>query len=179
MSKLRVNEISHKTGTGNIVIPTGNTLSQEGLVVQSIQKIFNEVTSTTLSQTYVTATNGDLTITTKLPNSKIYVIISGQGYIDAGAGNNLGLQRTISSTTTRLLGVDGAGGDTWMGASNANDTGTSWNINRTFLDSPGVPAGTAIQYRILFGRWSTSSTLYINYANHTGGSSITLMEIAQ
>jgi hypothetical protein len=61
-------------------------------------------------------------------------LISGQGYIDAGGGCNLGLQRTLGEVTTRLLGVDGAAGDSWMGAANAMNTATSWNINRTFLE---------------------------------------------
>lgn len=178
MSTLRVNEITHQGGTGSIVIPTGNTLSQDGLVVQTVQKIFNDVTSTAAAQTYVTATNADLSIVTKLANSRIYVLISGQGYIDAGGGCNLGIQRTLGGVTTRLLGVDGAAGDAWMGAANANDTATSWNINRTFFDTPAVAAGTTIEYRILLGRWS-AGTVYLNYAAYTGGSSITLLEIAQ
>jgi hypothetical protein len=178
MSTLRVNAITNMAGTGGIVIPAGNTLKQEGLVVQTVQKVFNDSTSTATAQTYVTATNADLNIVTKLANSRIYVLISGQGYIDAGGGCNLGLQRTLGEVTTRLLGVDGAAGDTWMGAANAMNTATSWNINRTFFDTPAVAAGTTIQYRILLGRWS-AGTVFLNYPAYTGGSSITLMEIAQ
>jgi hypothetical protein len=63
-----------------------------------------------------------------------------------------------------------------MGA--ANGPTTSWNINRTFFDTPAVAAGTTIQYRILLGRW-TAGTAYLNYPGYTGSSSITLMEIAQ
>jgi len=176
MSSLKVNEITNIAGSGSIIIPAGNTLKQDGLVVQIVQKAFSDVTSTATAQTYVTATNADLNIVTKLANSRIYVLISGQGYIDAGGGCNLGLQRTLAGVTTRLLGVDGAAGDTWMGA--ANGPTTSWNINRTFFDTPAVAAGTTIQYRILLGRW-TAGTAYLNYPGYTGSSSITLMEIAQ
>lgn len=178
MSTLRVNEITNETGTGSIIIPIGNTLKQEGLVVQVLQKQFFDSTSCAVSQTYITVTGSNLNITTKLDNSKILVMVSAQGYIDSGSGTNIGANRIINSTTTRLIGVDGASGDTWQGAANGGGTATSWNIKRELLDSPSMPAGTTIQYNMLLGRWSSAGTTYVNYPGYTGGSTITLMEIA-
>jgi len=178
-SKLRVNEITSQSGAGSIVIPAGNSLQQEGLPVQVVQKIIRQGTATTASQTYVSVNNGDLSITTKLNNSKILVLLNANGYADAGSGGNIGLQRVIGGVTTRLLGVDGSAGDSWSGGGYGT---TSFAPNRAFLDSPNVLAGTTIRYDMLLGRW-TGGTIYLNYnvSVYEGvlSTSITLMEIAQ
>jgi len=176
MSNLRVSGITARTGSGIISIPAGNTLSQSGLVVQTVYKTYNNETILTTNQVYVAATNGDLSITPKLSNSRFLIMVVGQGYYTSAGGCNMGLQRTISGVTTRLIGVDGAAGDTWMGSGNGAGT-NSWNIKREIIDTPNVAAGTVIQYTAMIGRW-TSGTIYLNYAGYTGGSTITIMEIA-
>lgn len=176
MSNLRVNSISARAGSGVIAVPSGNTLGQSGLAVQVVQKSFNDQTVNSTNQVYVAATNGNLSIVTKIANSKILALVSGQGYASAASGCNLGLQRTIAGVTTRLFGTDGASGDTWLGSSNGAGT-NSWNIKREILDSPGVAAGTEISYQMLLGRWTTG-TIYLNYTGYAGASTITLIEIA-
>lgn len=172
---LRVNQITSQSGSGSISIPSGNTLRQDGLTVQVIQKIFSESTSTATAQTYVVANNANLQITTKLANSRILVMFTGQGYGDGTTGLNLGLQRVVSGVTTRLIGVDGSSGDAWSGAGYQT---TSYTIHKQFLDNLQVPAGTTIRYDMLLGRW-TSGTAFLNYPGFPLTSSITLMEIAQ
>lgn len=176
MSNLRVNSISARAGSGVIAVPSGNTLGQAGLVVQTVQKFFDTLTVNNSNQVYVAVANGDLSITTKIANSKILALVSAQGYQSAGGGCNIGLQRTVGGVTTRLLGVDGAAGDSWLGFGNGVAT-SSWNMKRELLDSPNVAAGTTLTYQALLGRWS-SGTIYFNYSGYTGGSTITLLEIA-
>jgi hypothetical protein len=173
---LRVNEITSQSGSGSILIPSGNTLRQDGLAVQILQKIYSDTTTTTTVNTYVVVNNGNLSITTKLPNSKILVLLTPQGYQQTGNGCNIGLQRVLSGVTTRLVGTDGTGGDSWMGAGNGT-TNTSWTIQRIFLDSPNVPAGTTISYQTMVAMWS-SGTIFVNYPGYVSQSAITLMEIA-
>jgi hypothetical protein len=64
-----------------------------------------------------------------------------------------------------------------MGSSNGVAT-NSWNIKREIVDAPGLGANTTITYQAMLGRW-TGGTVFFNYAGYTGGSSITIMEIAQ
>jgi hypothetical protein len=176
MSTLKTDVITAIGGAGTITVPTGNALGIPGYIVQIKFKSFNDVTTLTALQTYTAVTNGTLAITSKFANSKFYVNMQAQGYILSTGGSNIGISRTIGGTTTRLLGIDGAAGDTWMG--NGNGQGTnSWNMKRPFLDSPNVAAGTTITYNMLLGVWS-SGTAYVNYSGYTGGSTITIMEIA-
>lgn len=176
MSTLRTDVITAVGGAGTISVPTGNALGIPGYIVQIRFKSFNDQTVLTALQTYTVGTNATLAITSKFANSKFYVNMQAQGYAVSTGGLNIGISRTISATTTRLLGTDGAAGDTWMG--NANGQGTnSWNIKRPFLDSPGVAAGTTITYNMLLGLWS-AGTVYLNAVGYTGGSTITIMEIA-
>ena len=176
MSTLRTNVITAVGGTGTITVPTGNALGIPGYIVQVKFKSFNDATSLTALQAYTVVTNGTLAITSKFTNSKFYVNMQAQGYAQSTGGTNIGISRTIGVTTTRLIGTDGAAGDAWMG--NANGQGTnSWNIKRLFLDSPNVAAGTTITYNMLLAVWS-SGTTYVNYSGYTGGSTITILEIA-
>jgi hypothetical protein len=100
-------------------------------------------------------------------------------YSEGTSGLNLGISRTIGGiTTTRLIGTDGAAGDTWMGGGNATaTTGQSYNVERNFLDSPTQPVGTVITYNMLFSRW-TAGTAHLNYSIFTLGSTITVMELS-
>jgi ribulose 1,5-bisphosphate carboxylase large subunit-like protein len=176
VSTLRTDVITAVGGAGTISVPAGNALGIPGYIVQIQFKVFSEQTALSIIQTYTVGTNATLAITSKFANSKFYVNMQAQGFALSTGGTNIGISRTIGATTTRLIGTDGAAGDTWMG--NANGQGTnSWNIKRPFLDSPGVAAGTTITYNMLLGLWSAGTT-YLNNTGYTGGSTITIMEIA-
>lgn len=180
----RANIVPASTGTvdvGTSLYRVRNVYAEKihspGAVIQVVSKTFDDVTTnSTTNQGYFNAINGDLNITSKYLNSKFLISVQGQGYISSGSGTNLGISRTISASTTRLLGTDGTGGDSWMGSGNGAGT-NSWNIKRDYLDSPNQAAGTLITYRMLLGRW-TSGTVYLNYSGYVGGSTITIMEIA-
>jgi hypothetical protein len=124
---------------------------------------------------YTTVNNGIITIISSRANSRFLVTVNGQGYTAPGqSGTNIGIQRIIGGNTTRLLGIDGNSGDSWMGTSNGY-TG-AFSITRSYLDSPGVPSGTVIYYYLLHGHWS-AGTGYINYPGYTGQSSIVVYEM--
>jgi hypothetical protein len=177
MSIVRTDIITSRTGAGTITIPAGNVLRAPGHVIQVVSKTFNDTTSTTTNNTYVAVTNGSLAIVAKSPSSQFLVMMQMQGYQASGGGSNIAINRTIGASTVRLLGTDGSAGDTWMGSGNGAAS-NSWNIKRDFLDTPSVAAGTTLTYSVLVGRWS-SGTVFINYPGYTGGSTITIMEIAQ
>jgi hypothetical protein len=103
-------------------------------------------------------------------------MINCQGYYSSSSGTNIGLNRTIAGNTVRLVGVDGASGDSWAGSGNGSGN-NSYNIYRQYLDSPNVVAGTTITYQILLGNWSAGTTS-VNYAsNYTPTSGITVFEV--
>jgi hypothetical protein len=124
---------------------------------------------------YATVNNGIITVISSRANSRFLVTVNGQGYTAPGAGGvNVGIQRIIGGNTSRLLGVDGNSGDSWMGTSNGHYG--SFSITRSYLDSPGVPSGTVIYYYLLHGHWS-AGTSYIGYPGYTSQSSIVVYEM--
>lgn len=178
MSQLSVGQLLGLPANNNIItVPSGHIISSSGTIVQVVNKQFSQVTSWTNAQTYNTVSNGFVTITSKLANSSFYVSIVLNGYHDSTDGVNAGISRTISSTTTRLIGSDGASGDAWLGAKHSIGA-TSYNLNRQIIDSPNVSAGTQITYNALAGKWTTAGTAYINYTGYNSTSTITVMEIA-
>jgi hypothetical protein len=154
-----------------------NTLgSQYSNIIQAQFVPFTQITSMTANQTYTTVNGGVLTITSLYPNTKFMVMINCQGYTSGSNGTNIGLNRTIAGNTVRLVGIDGASGDSWAGSSNGAGS-NSYNVYRQYLDSPSVIAGTTITYQILLGLWSAGSTS-VNYAsNYTPTSGITVFEV--
>jgi hypothetical protein len=99
-----------------------------------------------------------------------------QGYVTGVSGSNIGVNRTVGGTTTRILGVDGGSGDSWMGANNGFGT-NSWSIARHWIDSPGVTAGTPITYQVLYALWS-AGTMWVNYSTgYSPNSSLTVFEV--
>jgi hypothetical protein len=171
---LAVNQITAAAGTGTIAVASGCTMQVSGYNAQTVYKVFNIQTTTTTNQSYVSVTDGSLSIVSRFANSRFLVTMQAQGYASGTTGCNIGISRTIGPSTIRLIGTDGASGDAWAGAAYATN---SFNIKRSILDSPVVSAGTMISYNMLFSVWS-GGTMFLNYAAYTGGSTITIMEIA-
>jgi hypothetical protein len=179
MSTIKTNEITARSGAGTILVPSGNHIRSDGMVIQTVSKTWNDSTQTTTADTYIVTTNGSLNITTRSPNSRLFVMLTAQGYSTNGGGVNFGLSRTIGATTTRLIGTNGGAGDTWMGDGNGLSTSNSFSISREILDTPAVAAGTVITYTALLGKWSSNAgTVFFNYPGYTGGSTLTIIEIA-
>ena len=166
---------------GTVITTAGVPSSSlpSGTVLQTVQHLYNDATSIATSYTYTDITNGSKTITSIGDNSKFLITVCVHTYQSAGNGHNIGVNRTVGGTTTRVLGVDGALGDSWLG--HANGPGSTHNqsgtITRLYLDSPSQSAGTAITYQTLVSRW-TSGTIYVNYTAYDCKSSITIQEIA-
>ena len=153
--------------------------TQGTLYYHTVQMVFNSFTAATnvsTSQTYQPLSGGSLTITPIYSGSKFQVQVSLQGYITGGSGVNAGISRTLSGTTTRLVGTDGGSGDTWMGSGNGVST-NSWTVNRHYLDSPGVSAGVPVTYNALGGVWSPGTAQFNYNAGYGISSTITIWEI--
>lgn len=81
MSKLRVNEITHKTGTGNVVVPTGNkivgtdvgSVYAPGSVIQVAYASSGPARQTISSGTPVAITGLSVEFTPKFANSLIVI----------------------------------------------------------------------------------------------------------
>lgn len=184
MSILKVDTINEKTSGNGVVIPSGQTLDvSAGTLLPSADQVlqvknvdFQNQTSSTTNQTYVDASGTDITLTAKSDNSKFYLMAHCLFYHSGGInGANIGFKRD----STKILGVDGGAGDSWFGFGNATTlTNASFNISRSYLDSPSLSAGTNVTYKIMFGRWNTG-TLYLNYTSYNTTSHFTVMEIAQ
>lgn len=169
-----VTGVATMSGLTNASIPAAKIGA--GAVLQVVQKIFSDVTTTTTTYTYVDVTNGSLAITPIGNNSKFLVRMLAQGYQATGGGHNIGISRVIGGTTTRLFGVDGSSGNTWVGGGNGAAS-NSYTILREYLDAPAVSAGTVVTYKMLLGLWS-SGTAYVNYSGYSVDSIITIQEIA-
>ena len=172
------------SNANKVIIPSGHTLdASSGAFIPEPDQIlqvkhldFQDQTSTTTSQAYIDATGTGITLTAKGTNSKFYLKANCQMYHSGGInGANIGFKRG----STKILGVDGGSGDTWFGFGNAtNLTNASFNISRSYLDSPSLSSGSSVTYKIMFGRWN-SGTLYLNYTTYNTTSHFTVMEIAQ
>ena len=150
-----------------------------GSVLQTVYHAFNDATSVATSYTYAAVTNGSASIPSIGANSKFLVTISASIYQYNGNGAHIGCNRTIGGTATRIIGVDGSTGDSWMGHGNGPGAtnSSSGSITRQCLDEPSQPAGTTITYGMLLARWTTG-TIYLNYSSYDHKSTITIQEIA-
>ena len=154
---------------------TADAVYAPGMTLQTVYKTWNDLTTNAVSQTYADITASDLIIVAKRTNSIFKITVSGQGYCSVCSGTNLGIKYV--GTGAMVIGTAGASGDTWMGSTNGAGT-NSWSITRIGFHNPGVVAGTSYTYRAMLGLW-TAGTTYSNYATYTGGSTITIEEIAQ
>jgi hypothetical protein len=152
--------------------------TQYSNVIQTRFVSWTDLTTNSAAASYVPLTGGTITITSTLASSKFLLMAHVNGYRSASGGSNIGFNRVLSGTTTRLVGAEGGGtGDSWMAEGNGS-TNNSWNAQRHWLDSPGQPAGTSITYNVLGGNWSSAATTYFNYASgYTLTSMFTILEI--
>jgi len=125
--------------------------------------------------------NISVTITSKKANSKFFLMSDITGYIQAtDCACNTGFARTIGGTRTLVLGVNGTGSDSWVGFGNSSAWGnaTSYNIMRTFLDTPNVAAGTSITYNVTYATISASTGHHtVGWTTHTPHNKIIVLEI--
>jgi hypothetical protein len=109
------------------------------------------------------------------------------GYCD---GTNSGVGLGFRFNGTLLVGADSvpSGGNGWSMAGNTVSAASSFNLNHSYMHSPGLAAGSSITIYIALAAWSgTHGNLYFNYNNTADGvasnynvtSSLTVMEISQ
>lgn len=196
MSGLRVNELTNRTGTGNIQIPTGNkivgvdpgSIRSPGSIIQVVSTTFAGTWSAGgSSTTFYTVSDLNTVITPTSATSKIFMSATlnmGSGYWEIqgrflrnGTAIGLGTQRGSRSVCTFLDNRYEAAGSVRNG----------WGaVTAQFLDSPGTTS--AVTYGVALNGYS-SFTIGINYnpysdydsADYFGCpiSTVTLMEIAQ
>ena len=132
-----------------------------------------------------------VTITPKKDYSTFYVHLIAGGYFvtNIANGSNVGILRTVSSTTTQVAG-NYSGGETapaaqWMGMFHSMTGGSTsvgaWQRNRHAVDAPNVTAGTPITYTCCLAAWQatgTTASMYLGYSSYGFSPRITVFEIA-
>lgn len=165
MSELSVGQLKGLPVNSNVVtVPSGHTLYAPGHVVQVVQGVYtgSEVqnSSTTFADTGLTAT-----ITPKLENSKILVLIN-----DSALKNNSNSGNSVSVRLLRGASVLKTVGSIYATASASENGGT---YSFTYLDSPGTT--DPVTYKTQFAN-AVASIVIVHGRGHQG--TITLMEIA-
>ena len=146
---------------------SGQTVLQ---VVSATNGTFTSTTSSTYSDTGLTAT-----ITPQSTTSKILVIVDISGTYATGAGNAiLGLQLVRNGSS--ILQIEGSAGYSAIGTAE-RDFGNSGCCN--YLDSPLTTSPTT--YKVQFKNVNAAGTAGLNNYNQaatTSSSTITLLEIS-
>jgi hypothetical protein len=141
-------------------LPAGSVLQ----VINAASNTFQSTTSSTWSDTSVTAT-----ITPKFATSKILVLTSIGGAAKQTNNTSVGLR--VMRNATAIITFE----------SSLNYTGTSVYASSSgstsFLDSPATTSATT--YKVQFNSGQNLGTAYVQDGNGTTTSTITLMEIAQ
>ena len=166
MSTLHVENLKGLSSGGNadkIIVPSGQTLTAPGHVIQV-------VTSTSTTETFTTSTSLvdtslSVTITPKFNTSKIFITIS-----------SLGICVNTQYVVHKLLR-----GSTVICGDFAYNNNNYWmpvNYAMSILDSPATTSATTYKTQI---RLSNAGDLRYNYGGDGSGTnaSITAMEIAQ
>lgn len=116
MSTLRVNEISARTGTGDIALPAGNRIvcADEGSVVAPgmvVQTVIKRYTSPFTTSSSTLQTMFSQSVTTKFPNSTLLVYAYVSQRVDNGTGNwSLGYIQVLEAATSTQVMYSGYNG---------------------------------------------------------------------
>jgi len=113
------------------------------------------------------------TITASASNSHYLLIGNTHAYsATTSLRGNIGYSVTISGVTTRISGVDGAGGDSW---GNVLFPGTT--MNRQVIYTSTASAGTSLTFNFLVGHFDAGTATY-NFAGYNHKSTFTVLEIS-
>jgi hypothetical protein len=117
-----------------------------------------------------------LPITATASNSRYLLIGNSHSYnATANSRCNIGYSVTISGTTTRIVGVDGASGDSWGYPSNVG-TSAGCYMNRQAIYTSSASAGTTLTFNFLVGCYEGLGQY--NWAGYNHKSTFTVMEIS-
>jgi hypothetical protein len=139
-------------------------LSGAGKVLQVVTAT-DSTQRTTTSATFVTASNTlSVSITPSSTSNKIYIVVTGNLYIDASGGYGMA---TIFRGATNLGSSDG------MACVYGGNSANIGSMSMSYLDSPSTTSATT--YQVYF-RKNGANNVYIQ--EPTSKSSITAFEIA-
>ena len=183
MSTLFVNNLNTASGS-TIQVASGKTIHQTGSVLQVVTKTFGDQTSVTSSgTTYTDVTNVTITITPKFNNSQILIIPNITLLIQDSSSNYMYFGvRCLRGSSTVLspgLNTDGNGSyDYGIGVAPASGTMNTLQfdtrVTAHHIDTPATTSATTYKFQAI--NYSAGRTTTVN---HTGGSTILAMEIAQ
>ena len=155
-------------GTGTISGVSSNgglSAAQTGSVIQTVNANYTTLASNT-SSTY-TATGLTATITPRFSTSKILVLVSQNGFVNAVSGNGIGFRLLRNSTVLTVIEL-----------LQSYFVGSLTSLISTgsvcYLDSPATTSATT--YSTQFN--SFNNTNMVSVQNNGDNSTITLMEIA-
>jgi len=175
MSTLSVDTITGQTTAANVKLPAGT-------VLQTVTKAFSDSTSITSSgTTFTDLTNGNITITPKYNNSKIFILPNIPFYLqDASSMYIYGGFRLLRGSSTIIaptLSADGNGVYDYGIGVNDGSAGTLQFDTRHCGHHVDTPATTnATTYKFQGINYSSGRTLVVNGAG--ASSSIIVMEIS-
>jgi hypothetical protein len=176
MSILKTNTIQTVAGktilssTGSVLqVAYGENTSQFDVSVTKSYQVYYSVNVTAIAN-----------------NSKYFLNGFFTGNINATTGtyarSNIGYSVTISGTTTRILGVDGNGGDSWSVCSGARDSSGNAMVsgaihNRPVIYTSTSPAGTLLTFNLLAACYDYQP-LFVTSVGYGQKSTFTIMEIS-
>ena len=174
-SRLLVDKIEGKTTANAVQMPSGHV----------IQFVFNEdysLTSVTQNQStgFVDVTGFDLAITPKFSTSKIFINLK---FCGSNVTSGLGMDAKILRNSTALKHITNFS----HRASAEGDAGSGQNIETHVISHVDTPSLTSLlTYKIQIAHRTTNSGTFKINSNtsstsgaSTGGTMLTLMEIAQ
>lgn len=198
MSTLRVDEISARTGTGDIQVVGGRIVSP-GAVIQTVyaelKSSFSGTSVSTGTGYYIDVTGLSATITPVSASSNILILTNmyvGHTTTSSGYQTQFRVKRTIAGVAAYpIVGNQEGTRPRTTGRINmyTDDTYSMAQFSGVHQDSPATIL--AVTYQIQLGGYSAAPVVYVNRAEtfQDGGSvdtydgvpvsTITLMEIAQ
>ena len=181
VSILKTDKLQASHGN-TIEIPSGHTLHQPGMIIQTQVGQFQEgigghTRVQTSSQTPV-ASNILVTITPKLSTSKILINFSGQGAFNSGTASNameLYLYRSVGGASFAAADLDGGKVTNYAAYSNSSDS-ILHSVSFSWLDNPATTS--AVIYKIYIA--SSNGSANVKFGSNTQDLTfISAMEIAQ
>ena len=163
MSTLKTNAI--QTVAGKPILNSTGSILQSGYAEYTTQ--LSSATTVTYQVFY------SLPIIASASNSRYLLIGNTHTYsTTTGARCNIGYSVTISGTTTRIAGVDGASGDSW-----GNVCYPGITMNRQAIYTSTAASGTSLTFNFLVAGFD-AATYVFNYSGYGHKSTFTVLEIS-
>lgn len=197
MSTLRVNNITARTGSGDIQVVGGRLISPGSViqtVVAELKNTFSGTSVSTGSGYYIDVTGLSATITPVETTSKILIMTNmyvGHTTTSSGYQTHFRIKRTIAGVAAYpIIGNQEGTRPRTTGRINMYAEGTYSMAQFSGVHQDAPATTSAITYQIQLGTYSSAPVVYVNRSEtfQDGGvdaydsvpvSTLTLMEIAQ